>query len=156
MPCHAVRPRLHCLIVLLCLLAKDKSERCGSSSGDAALERQPSLLSLAPSETSRSDLTTRQGRDPEKSFVIQSKNYYKQVSENKEISKLTSLLSTAINSTKKVRHIQKAVCIMYQYIFYDAGLKGYPRLLVHFIQYKLEEIFIITQNLLLCNTLSFH
>ena len=85
------------------MAAKDKSERCGSSSGDAALERQPSLLSLAPSETSRSDLTTRQGRDPEKSFVIQSKNYYKQVSENKEISKLTSLLSTAINSTKKVR-----------------------------------------------------
>ena len=93
---------LHCSIVLLCVAAKDKSERCGSSSGDAALVRQP-LLSLAPSETSRSDLNTRPGRDPEKSFVIQSKNYYKQVSENKEISKLTSLLSTAINSTKKVR-----------------------------------------------------
>ena len=80
---------LHCSIVLLCVAAKDKSERCGSSSGDAALVRQP-LLSLAPSETSRSDLNTRPGRDPEKSFVIQSKNYYKDVSR---------VLFTAINST---------------------------------------------------------
>ena len=80
-------------------------ERSGSSAGDAGLERQGSMLSLAQSEGSRSELTTRAGREgAEKSFVVQSKNYYKQVSENKEISKLTSLLSTAINSTKKVRH----------------------------------------------------
>ena len=36
------------------------------------------------------------------SFHVQPKNYYRNVSENKEISKLVSLLSTAINSTKKV------------------------------------------------------
>lgn len=75
------------------------------------LERQPSMLSLAQSEGSRSDMTTRQGRDPEKSFIVQSKNYYKQVSENKEISKLTSLLSTAINSTKKVGFLLQMLVI---------------------------------------------
>ena len=33
----------------------------------------------------------------------QAKNYFKSVSENKEIAKLASLLSTSINSNKKVR-----------------------------------------------------
>jgi len=34
---------------------------------------------------------------------VQSKNYFKSVSNHKEIIKLVSLLTTAINSTKKVR-----------------------------------------------------
>ena len=33
--------------------------------------------------------------------VTQTRNYFKSVSENKEITKIISLLSTAINSTKK-------------------------------------------------------
>ena len=37
------------------------------------------------------------------SFTTTSKNYFKNVSENKEVAKLVSLLSTSINSTKKVR-----------------------------------------------------
>ncbi len=42
--------------------------------------------------------------DDKSSLQIQQQpnNYYKNVSENKEISKLVSLLSTSINSTKKV------------------------------------------------------
>ena len=34
--------------------------------------------------------------------MIHTKNYFKNVSENKEIAKLVSLLSTCVNSTKKV------------------------------------------------------
>lgn len=41
-----------------------------------------------------------------KNYTItqQAKNYFKAVSENKEVTKLVSLLSTSINSTKKVRN----------------------------------------------------
>ena len=46
-------------------------------------------------------------------IVPQPKNYFKNVSENKEISKLVSLLSTSINSTKKVNLITKG----YTYTF---------------------------------------
>lgn len=35
-------------------------------------------------------------------ITFQVKNYYKSISENKEIVKLVSVLSTSINSTKKV------------------------------------------------------
>lgn len=35
---------------------------------------------------------------------VQTRNYYKNVSDNKEIVKLVSVLSTIITSTKKVRH----------------------------------------------------
>lgn len=34
---------------------------------------------------------------------VQNKNYYKSISENKEIIKLVSVLSSSINSTKRVR-----------------------------------------------------
>lgn len=37
---------------------------------------------------------------------VQTKNYYKSVSENKEIIKLVTVLSTAVNSSKKVTTIQ--------------------------------------------------
>ena len=42
--------------------------------------------------------------EEEQQFEIQQqpKNYFKAVSENKDVSKLVSLLSTAINSNKKV------------------------------------------------------
>ena len=63
------------------------------------LERRNSVTSLAPSEGSRSELATRRQNTE---VVQQPKNYYKQVSDNKEIAKLVSLLATAINSTKRV------------------------------------------------------
>ena len=46
-------------------------------------------------------------------IVPQLKNYFKNVSENKEISKLVSLLSTSINSTKKVNLITKGYVHIY-------------------------------------------
>ena len=72
-------------------------------------QRRNSLVSNAPSESSRSDLGTRGAKkgedDKQVTFQVQlqPKNYYKNVSEHKEITKLVSLLSTSINSTKKVR-----------------------------------------------------
>lgn len=73
-------------------------------------DRRGSLLSNTASESSRSDLVTRSSRSRIEfegstnfsSVHHLSKSYYKFVSENKEISKLVSVLSTAINSTKKV------------------------------------------------------
>ena len=92
------------------------NDRASSSMADPAGVhhdgRRGSVVSNAPSEGSRSELGTRGGRKGEDgamtSYVVhqQPKNYFKNVSENKEISKLQSLLSTSINSTKKVRHKQ--------------------------------------------------
>ena len=79
-----------------------------SSVGEVHMERRNSLTSNAPSEGSRSEIGTRMGRkgaDDDKAsqyVVTQLKNYFQKVSENKEISRLVSLLSTSINSTKKV------------------------------------------------------
>ena len=85
-------------------------ERSGSAVGDNALDRRGSMLSLAAmSESSRSDVGIRTGRRGDEGeragslqVLNQLKNYFKSVSENKEIAKLVSLLSTSINSTKKV------------------------------------------------------
>ncbi|XP_030831333.1 dynein heavy chain 5, axonemal isoform X2 [Strongylocentrotus purpuratus] len=69
--------------------------------------RRSSISSMAASESSRSDITsTRKGRSDELASVnlvpqVQVKNYFKNVSENKEIAKLVSLLSTCVMSTKK-------------------------------------------------------
>ena len=69
-------------------------------------ERRSSVVSVAHSEISVMDISTKKpdGNESVKSYVIQQqlKNYYKSVSENKEIAKLASLLSTSINSNKKV------------------------------------------------------
>ncbi|XP_064640332.1 dynein axonemal heavy chain 5-like isoform X2 [Lineus longissimus] len=82
---------------------RQTENRPGSASDN--FERRNSVTSNVPSESSRSDLVTR-GRDKEQtqaSMVTkdQKNNYFKNVSENKEVSKLASLLSTSINSTKK-------------------------------------------------------
>ena len=82
-------------------------ERANSSLTENPLERRASTFSLAPSESSRSDLGTRmstknEDRGTQYTILQQPKNYFKSVSENKEISKLISLLATSINSTKKV------------------------------------------------------
>ena len=82
---------------------KERSERASSAAGEGyQMERRNSATSLAPSESSRSDLATRHSRHPELSVA---KNYFKQVSDNKEVSKLVSILATAINSTKKVSYL---------------------------------------------------
>ena len=79
-------------------------------------ERRNSMVSNAQSESSRSDTGARgaalkkgggEGSMDERGLSMmhvqqQAKNYYKQVSEHKEITKLLSLMSTSINSTKKV------------------------------------------------------
>ena len=77
------------------------------SVGDYQRERRASVTSNAPSEGSKSDITTRTGKDLDSdeqkgTFVReQPRNYFKSVSENKEVSRLVSLLSTSINSNKK-------------------------------------------------------
>jgi hypothetical protein len=61
----------------------------------------------------------KEGADSEKNYTIQqqARNYFKSVSENKEIAKLASLLSTSINSNKKVsaaqinKYIHLWICI---------------------------------------------
>ena len=84
-------------------------QRSSSAMGEMAIERRNSMISNAPSDTSRSDTLSRGGRgkDEDKAAMFtvqpQPKNFYQRVYENKEINKLASLLSTAINSTKKVR-----------------------------------------------------
>lgn len=84
-------------------------DRSNSALGEPVIDRRGSLMSVAVSESSRSDLVTRAGRKGEDGdrgsnfqVINQPKNYFKSVSENKEIAKLVSLLSTSINSTKKV------------------------------------------------------
>ena len=76
--------------------------------GEPPLDRRGSTSSYPASEVSRSDLDGgKKGEGEEKavSFTIhpQAKNYFRNVSDNKDIAKLVSLLFTAINSTKKVR-----------------------------------------------------
>ena len=78
-------------------------------------ERRASVVSNAPSESSRSDAGAQRkkgaamGSSDERQTTFhvqqQAKNYYKNVSEHKEITKLLSLMSTSINSTKKVTFI---------------------------------------------------
>lgn len=68
-------------------------------------ERSHSIASIAASEGSHGG-QKKQG-EPEReatNYTISTtaRNYYKNVSENKEVAKLLSLLSTSINSTKKV------------------------------------------------------
>ena len=78
-------------------------------SGDReGTERRMSIGSAAPSEGSHSG--AKKAPEPEReatNFTIttQTKNYFKNVSENKEVAKLVGLLSTSINSTKKVRNL---------------------------------------------------
>ncbi|XP_012940947.1 dynein heavy chain 5, axonemal [Aplysia californica] len=67
-------------------------------------ERRASVVSNAPSEMSHLEAASKKAdAESVKSYVIQQqpKNYYKSVSDNKEIAKLASLLSTSINSNKK-------------------------------------------------------
>ena len=70
--------------------------------------RRASVASMAMSEASRADLVNRANNkktDPEEKVIQipqQVHNYFKNVAENKETNKLLSLLSTSINSTKKV------------------------------------------------------
>ncbi|XP_033755107.1 LOW QUALITY PROTEIN: dynein heavy chain 5, axonemal-like [Pecten maximus] len=78
-------------------VTKPQQVRSGSAS------RRNSVVSNAPSEGSHTAKKGEEEAPAVQSYVIQqqAKNYYKAVSENKEVSKLVSLLSTAINSNKK-------------------------------------------------------
>ncbi|XP_048253391.1 dynein axonemal heavy chain 5-like isoform X2 [Haliotis rufescens] len=81
-----------------------QTERSGSVTGDYSHERRGSVASQAPSEGSHPDRKGRgDGETAPSNLVIlqQVKNYFKSVSDNKDIAKLASLLSTSINSTKK-------------------------------------------------------
>ncbi|XP_025115342.1 dynein heavy chain 5, axonemal-like isoform X3 [Pomacea canaliculata] len=83
--------------------AKFLSEQGSSPAGEHA-DRRHSIASNAPSEASHVDRAGKDGGEPSvQSYVItqQAKNYFKSISENKEITKLVSLLSTSINSNKK-------------------------------------------------------
>lgn len=81
------------------------TERVSSATADN-FERRLSLASNAPSEGSHlQDHAGKEGGEfSVQNYTIQqqAKNYFKSVSENKEIAKLASLLSTSINSNKKV------------------------------------------------------
>lgn len=68
-------------------MAADRRQSVVSAASDAAGEKKEE-------ETEMKNYTITQ----------QAKNYFKAVSENKEVTKLVSLLSTSINSTKKVRN----------------------------------------------------
>ncbi|CAC5424902.1 unnamed protein product [Mytilus coruscus] len=65
------------------------------------MERRPSMASVCPVD--EVDHGKKDDETAVQTYTIhkQPKNYYKAVSENKEVSKLQSQLSTAINSTKK-------------------------------------------------------
>lgn len=66
------------------------------------MERRPSIGSVGPADDQEHG--KKDDENAVKTYTIhkQPKNYYKAVSDNKEVSKLQSQLSTAINSTKKV------------------------------------------------------
>lgn len=68
------------------------------------MERRPSMASVCPVD--EVDHGKKDDETAVQTYTIhkQPKNYYKAVSENKEVSKLQSQLSTAINSTKKVKY----------------------------------------------------
>ena len=93
----------------ICQWNKDRKRtgRERQSSGDReGTERRMSIGSVAASEGSHSGM--KKGMEPEReatnyTITMATKNYYKNVSENKEVAKLVGLLSTSINSTKKVK-----------------------------------------------------
>lgn len=76
--------------------------------GLSSMERRASMASVCviPEE---GDHGKKDDENPVQTYTIhkQPKNYYKAVSDNKEVSKLQSQLSTAINSTKKVLFIMQ-------------------------------------------------
>ncbi|XP_071824188.1 dynein axonemal heavy chain 5-like [Apostichopus japonicus] len=66
--------------------------------------RRSSFSSIAPSESSRSDAgTNRKSRAEDRPTLLmtpaQTKSYFKSVSENKEVAKVVSVISTSVNST---------------------------------------------------------
>lgn len=67
-------------------------------------ERSHSVGSVAASEGSHAGQKkpNEPEREPTNFTISTTRNYYKSVSDNKEVAKLISLLSTSINSTKKV------------------------------------------------------
>ncbi|XP_052229952.1 dynein axonemal heavy chain 5-like isoform X5 [Dreissena polymorpha] len=80
------------------------NERPHSGDREGHHERRPSVGSVAASEGSHGEKRKPEmDREPTNytNFTTTTKNYYKNVSENKEVAKLVSLLSTSINSTKK-------------------------------------------------------
>ena len=106
----------------VCQWSKDRKRavRERPHSGDReGTERRMSIGSVAASEGSHSG--TRKAPEPEReatnyTITMATKNYYKNVSENKEVAKLVGLLSTSINSTKKVRD---SICWLHlQWIFF--------------------------------------
>ncbi|XP_052816057.1 dynein axonemal heavy chain 5-like isoform X6 [Mya arenaria] len=76
-------------------------ERPHSGERDGHHDRRQSIGSVAASEGSHGDRKMEREPTNYTTFTTTMKNYYKNVSENKEVAKLVSLLSTSINSTKK-------------------------------------------------------
>ena len=68
---------------------------------ETAAERRQSVVSAA-SEAAGGEKKEEEPAPTNYTITHQTKNYFKAVSENKDVTKLVSLLSTAINSTKKV------------------------------------------------------
>ncbi|KAL5021557.1 hypothetical protein ScPMuIL_000712 [Solemya velum] len=82
-----------------------KADRPGSAGGEHNADRRMSAASHT-TEGSHGNMppSRRIEVEPETTvhgIALQPRNYFKSVSENKEVSKLASLLSTSINSTKK-------------------------------------------------------
>jgi dynein heavy chain len=82
------------------------TQRKMSERGMAALRQDKSDSESEDGETTYRSLPNGSTSDISASVIqaipFQARNYYKSVSENKEIIKLVSVLSTSINSTKKV------------------------------------------------------
>ncbi|XP_053402509.1 dynein axonemal heavy chain 5-like isoform X4 [Mercenaria mercenaria] len=80
-----------------------KRERSHSGDRDGHHDRRMSIGSVAASEGSHGDRKRPELEREATSHTVTTtaKNYFKNVSENKEVAKLVSLLSTSINSTKK-------------------------------------------------------
>ena len=108
------------------------------------MERRASIVSNAPSEAlSTLDAAKKtDGNESVKSYVIQQqpKNYYKSVSDNKEIAKLASLLSTSINSNKKVSSTQ--YCLFFVCVYAISVYQEKNIMVVYFLIFALP-----------CNTL---
>jgi dynein heavy chain len=81
-----------------------KRERSHSGDREGHHDRRMSVGSVAASEGSHGEKKRPELEREATSHTVTTtaKNYFKNVSENKEVAKLVSLLSTSINSTKKV------------------------------------------------------
>ena len=98
-------------IHILSILLSDHSNK--SVPGSAALCCD--CVPVCPADGSTSDISASVAQ----AMPIQVRNYHKSISENKEIVKLVSVLSTSINSTKKVTSQVVSGCLRLSHIVLD-------------------------------------